>query len=301
MSEKSPRISVVIGTYNQCDVIKKVLLEYNQQSLDKAQFEVIVVDSMSTDGTEEMINSGDWAHQLVYIRQENTGKAMARNRGVKAAKGRYIIISDADMIPHPEFVKTHLNAHLAQIEPLCFEGLTYDMSKLHWPINPALLTPYIKRNYQQGASLGWFYFLTGNISFPKTLFEKEGGFSELFTGYGWEDLELGYRFHKKKIKLRYLKSAINYHYHVISDTNEIERNVKKGLSAKVMLQLHPELKWFLGLNPLSKVVYHLVPSNSFFYRYLKEKWYPLKGSLRYRFSRWFLKEHAYLSGILSKA
>ena len=74
---------------------------------------------------------------------------------------------------------------------------------------------------KSGSKLGWYYFLTGNISFPKALFMQENGFNEVFMSYGWEDIELGYRLEQKKVPLRYLKSAVNYHYHVISKKKKL--------------------------------------------------------------------------------
>ena len=89
-----------------------------------------------------------------------------------------------------------------------------------------MLTQHIQKKIKDGAKLGWYYFLTGNVSFPKSWFEKEGGFSEDFQNYGWEDLELGYRFSQKKYPHYYLKKAVNYHYHVISEEEEIKRWVQ---------------------------------------------------------------------------
>ena len=199
MSE--PKISVVLGTYNQKDVIKRVLEGYENQTLNNADFEVVVVDSMSDDGTAEALTSYNPNYNFNYIRKENNGKAYARNFGVSQAKSELIIITDADMIPDEKFVETHFNAHQDTQGPACFEGLTYNLDHYHWPPKSDSIEPYISRDYPQGKKLGWFYFLTGNISFPKSLFEEEKGFSEAFKGYGWEDLELGYRLSKKSIPL----------------------------------------------------------------------------------------------------
>ena len=162
-----------------------------------------------------------------------------------------------------------------------------------------ILSPYIKRNYKNKKKLGWFYFLTGNISFPKALYLREGGLSKDFLGYGWEDLELGYRLSKKKIPLIYLKNAINYHYHVITKDEEIERNIKKGESAKVFLKKHPELKWFLGLNPVSTFIFPKIKENGLFYNVIKDRCYASSNRILHDFGFWFLKEFYYLRGILS--
>ena len=79
----------------------------------------------------------------------------------------------------------------------------------------------------------WQYILS------KTYFYRFKGFDEAFGGYGWEDLELGYRMSRENIPLIFLKDAVNYHYHVISEEDEIMRNIKKGESAQIFLKETP--------------------------------------------------------------
>jgi glycosyltransferase involved in cell wall biosynthesis len=294
-----PKISVVLGAYNQKPILEKVLSAYAKQSVSGEHFEVIVVDSTSPDGT------GDWFKTLQLpfhfngIVQENKGKAAARNRGVKDSRSELIIITDSDMIPHKDFIKLHLEAHARTTGPACFEGVTLNMTELQWPIqNPNILYPYIRENLKDGAKLGWWYFLTGNISFPKSLFNQFNGFDETFAGYGWEDLELGYRFKKAGIPLYFLKNCLNYHYHVVTEDEEIERNIKKGESALIFLKKHPELKWFLGLNPLSVAIRRRLKSGGRIEQFIRKRCYASKNPKLHGFGFWFLKEFNYLTGIL---
>jgi GT2 family glycosyltransferase len=293
-----PVVSVVIGTYNQRDVLQRVLTAYNTQSA-AIPFEVIVVDSSSTDGTLDMLGDFHAKFTLRHIVQANAGKAAARNRGVHDAKADIIVVTDADMVPHERFVQTHFEAHRGTQQAKCFEGLTYNLKRLHWPPEPDLLHPYMRYQPRPGAELGWFYFLTGNLSFPKSVFLEAGGFSPDFTGYGWEDLELGYRLYKDGVPLVYLPTAINYHYHVVTDTDEIQRNVAKGQSAKIFLKKHPELRWFLGLNPLSVFVYRATSPRGILYRLMEKATHLPPSNLFHRLGIWFLKEYHYLSGALS--
>ncbi|MFH1542572.1 MAG: glycosyltransferase family 2 protein, partial [bacterium] len=87
-------ISVVIGTYNQKETLKMVLVSLMNQSIPLEEYEIIVVDSSSTDGTAEM--AGEF--KVKYIRVENKGKSAARNKGIAEAKGEIILLTDADMI-----------------------------------------------------------------------------------------------------------------------------------------------------------------------------------------------------------
>ena len=98
-----PVISVVMGSFNQQPILKKVLDGYNEQQTS-LPFEVIVVDSSSTDGTSALFESFQANFQFTPIVQENKGKAAARNRGVRDAKSEIIVITDSDMIPDLGFI-----------------------------------------------------------------------------------------------------------------------------------------------------------------------------------------------------
>ena len=84
----------------------------------------------------------------------------------------------------------------------CFQGLAYNLDTYDWP-RSFTTTPQVPKN-SDGASLDWYYFLTGNVSFPKHMFDLESGFSLDFKNYGWEDLG-GYRLLKQRF-LYYLKN-----------------------------------------------------------------------------------------------
>ncbi len=292
------KLSIVIGTYNQRDILKKALLSYDEQTCDPSGFEVVVVDSSSTDGSAQMAESLTPSYLLRYIVQQNKGKAQARNRGVEEATGNIILITDADMIADPGLVTAHIKAHDEIGRPTCFEGLAYNMATLNWPPDLEGLSPQVGHDYPNGKKLGWYYFLTGNISFPRRLFVEFRGFDTLFQGYGWEDLELGYRFYKSGVPLIYLKTAINYHYHVIGAADDIERNTDKGRSARLFMAKHPEVATFVGSHPLSKWAYRTFPRDGRLYRLMSQFCHQSTG-VRQRLGVWFLKEHHYWEGLLA--
>ena len=190
-------ISVVIGSFNQKARLQKVIEGYASQETS-IRFEVVIVDSFSTDGTAQMVSEfSSLPFQLNFIQRDNpAGKAEARNVGVSEAKSELIIISDADMIPDKKFVQAHYSAHQQSRSVCCFEGLAYNLDNYDWPPAQTPLNTQVPSKYKNGDSLDWYYFLTGNISFPKSIFTVEQGFSLDFKNYGWEDLELGYRFKK---------------------------------------------------------------------------------------------------------
>lgn len=291
-----PRISVIIGTYNQKEALAKVLSGFNLQTC--LDFEVIVVDSSSTDGTQELLATWKPAYSFTYQIQPNQGKTGARNRAVELAAAPILLITDADMIPDPLLLETHLSAHKEAKTLTCFEGSTWNMYQLEWPAEPGNLYPYIREKLGSGAKLGWHYFLTGNLSLPTEIFHTHKGFDTDFQGYGWEDIEFGYRLAKAKIPLRYLPRAKNYHYHVVTDDDFIRREVKKGESAAVFLKKHPELKWFLGLNPVATWIAKRTREDSWLYTFATDC-YTSKSTKRRQLGKWLLSEYHYRKGLLS--
>tara|TARA_B100001175_G_scaffold249730_1_gene216822 strand:+ start:1518 stop:2429 length:912 start_codon:yes stop_codon:yes gene_type:complete len=296
MTEIKPKVSIIIGSYNQCETLKKILPFYENVDTSYELFEVIIVDSSSTDGTQNFLKEYKPHFNFSYQIQENQGKAVARNNAAQLAQGDILLVTDSDMIPEKNFIQGHIEAHEEANEACCFQGLAWNLASLELPIKHHKLTPQVATFPKHMSKLGWFYFLTGNVSLPKSLFDKENGFNALFMGYGWEDLELGYRLSQQKVPLYYLKSSVNYHYHVISKEEEIERNIKKGESATIFLKLHPELKWFLGFNPVSVFIFSKIKETSFVYRFFKQNFTKNESSWQHKVSFWFLKEFNYLLG-----
>jgi len=89
---KNPLVSVIIPTYNSAKYIEEALESVFKQTLQ--DFEIIVVDDGSTDGTGEILK--DYSDRIKYIFQKNSGPASARNKGIKIARGEYIAFLDAD-------------------------------------------------------------------------------------------------------------------------------------------------------------------------------------------------------------
>ena len=164
---KPPKISIVIGTLNQCSVLKKVLPFYEHIQTSKEDFEVIVVDSTSSDGSIEFLSEYKPNYQFSFHIQKNNGKAAARNKAASMAKGTILLITDADMIPDKTFVQGHLEAHENTSSLACFEGLAWNLKVLEFPPKPDDLSPQVGTHPKHMSKLGWYYFLTGNISIPK--------------------------------------------------------------------------------------------------------------------------------------
>jgi glycosyltransferase involved in cell wall biosynthesis len=291
-------ITVVIGTYNLKDKLKLVLNSLSEQSLSHDLFEVIVVDSESDDGTEKWLKSAKFNYSFKYIRQKNEGKASARNRGIKEATTDLVLITDADMIADKDLLKEHYSLQEEHNFSVLVEGKTWVLKEESLPVLSHLRRPYITHKVKHGQKLGFYYCLTGNLSFPKKFFNDYGGFDESFKNYGWEDVAYGYELLKKKKEtLIYSDKAVNYHFHVWSDLQEVYRRENMGKSVHILLNKYPELKTFLGINVLNKLVWLILSGNE----KLRVAW--INKLAECQLAKWkkiMLREYFFQKGYLSE-
>ena len=96
-------LSIVIPSYNRRDLVLALLRDvYAQQA---AEFEVIVVDDRSPDDSVEAIRR-EFPQTQVLVNDKNSGPAVARNRGILAAKGQFIVGFDSDVtLPDQHLLK----------------------------------------------------------------------------------------------------------------------------------------------------------------------------------------------------
>lgn len=90
-------ISVILCTYNRADLLATALQTLCEQSLDKREYEVIVVDNNSADETRQVAEAfcRDYAN-VRYVFETRQGLSHARNRGWREARGEYVAYTDDD-------------------------------------------------------------------------------------------------------------------------------------------------------------------------------------------------------------
>jgi glycosyltransferase involved in cell wall biosynthesis len=112
----SPQISIIVPTYNRCRLLRDVLESLLQQTLPPGDFEVIVVDNCSNDGTEEMVLGyvERAPFRLRYHRMpQNRGVVLSRNTGARLAEGPVFGFTDSDCAVSPEWIATALETFKA--------------------------------------------------------------------------------------------------------------------------------------------------------------------------------------------
>lgn len=97
-----PKVSICIPTFNRKGYLAQTLDSTYAQTYKN--YEVVVVDDGSTDGTEDLIKNANY-NNLTYHWQENAGDAAARNKLIELAQGEFITFIDSDDLLMPDAVE----------------------------------------------------------------------------------------------------------------------------------------------------------------------------------------------------
>ncbi len=268
----TPMISVVMPTFNRRETLEEVLPKLTQQTYPIDSYEILLCDSGSTDGTQEMIAAMNIPN-LHFLPGENRGRSGARNRGIQAAKGEIVLFTDADILASKNLLEEHARMHTA--EPgIAVVGREVQVDTLD-EYRDVVAHPEKQRCLHSASTkeLSWMFFLTGNASARRADLIRVGGFDENFTGYGHEDLELGYRLKKAGVHLRYDFTALNYHWHPVGFEERCDKARMSGVSTIRFYRKYkdPMIKLMMGVNPASMFLHSLISENGRFLANCKKK------------------------------
>lgn len=212
--EVAPEVSVVVPTFDRRDRLELVLGGLARQQTDVV-FETIVVSDGCTDGTDDYLASGRTPLPVVALRQANAGPAVARNRGIAAARAELVLLVDDDLVPTPTLLQRHVEAHRAHRGgPLVVIGPMLD------PVDVAL-SPWVAweqamlRKQYDAMAAGRFtptarQFFSANASLPRSLVMAAGGFDPSYRRL--EDVELAYRLEDHGATWVFAPDAAGHHH-----------------------------------------------------------------------------------------
>jgi GT2 family glycosyltransferase len=246
-----PAFSVVIPTFERPDTLHQVLEALGRQG-GGVDFEVVVVDDGSRDDTPRRLRALSPPYPFRFFRQENSGPAAARNRGVEEARGRWILFLGDDTVPERDLLAVHAQAH-EEPRPVPVAVLGYTT----WP-RDRRVSPFLHHINEYGLQFGYGliedpeavpfnFFYTSNISLPRALLRAAGLFDTTFPFAAWEDIEIAYRMMRMGMRILYRPAAVARHYHDITFDSFRRRQERAGEAAAIFFEKHPELADFLGV------------------------------------------------------
>ncbi len=236
-------LSVVMPTRNKAGLLERTLRALAGQVVPAGtRWEVVVVDDGSTDRTPDALAALS-THFPVPLRivtaEENVGRARARNLGIAAASGTWILFMDDDIVAPGGLIAAHLGL-LASETRVGTIGHAYT--------EPALIdAPHFYYLDSRGAGrleagpAPARFFVTQNAAAPRWALQEVGGFHEGFSAYGFEDMELAFRL-EDLCGIRFLAQTspvpLHIHHHTLQEY--LAKKTECGRHSLALLaKLHP--------------------------------------------------------------
>jgi glycosyltransferase involved in cell wall biosynthesis len=239
---------VIIPTYNRKDILAECLEALFRQTYSETDWEIIVIDDGSTDGTRRAVEelAASAPVPVTYNSQDHRGPAAARNRGIRLAKGEIVLIIGDDIIASPRLIEEHTAYHREY-----GEESTSVLGLVTW-YEGTDVTPFMRWLDSGGPYFHYWqiegkrevdyrYFYTCNISVKRDFLLENGLFDEDFPSAAWEDIELGYRLERKGHRILYNPAAVAFHHHQLSLDGVCRRAILIGESSRILHQKAPEL------------------------------------------------------------
>ena len=217
-------ISVILCTYNRDKYIYNVLKSVAENDYPHDQYEIVLVNNNSTDGTENECRrfQSDYPDiRFCYFLETNQGLSYARNCGIRNAQGDLLVYVDDDATVNPEYLRTYSDFFTHHPEAVAAGGPilpVYETEEPEWMtrytrqlITGKLFLGNNQREFPRGAFPGG-----GNACYRKSVFDTVGLFNvELGRKgnslIGAEEKDLFDKMTTHGMHFYYLPNAILYH------------------------------------------------------------------------------------------
>jgi glycosyltransferase involved in cell wall biosynthesis len=233
------KLSVIIPTYNRKETLKTTLISLNDQTFK--DFEVIVADDGSTDGTEQAVKTLALSYPVKHVWQRNSGRSAARNMGLENADGEIILFIDDHIVSDKRLVEEHVRYH----DKFGVEVVRGRVEFIEKAQDAPKTTGYVDERkfkapgYEQQP---FRIFITNNISVKKRALMSVFGFDEDFREYGLQDAEMGYRLKEAGCIFKINPNAVGYIFGVGWTYEErCARRRQVGRSSVLFYKKHPSL------------------------------------------------------------
>ena len=232
------RFSFIVPVYNRIDEVRDLLDSLLEQT-DRG-FDVYIVEDGSTEPCDEVCDRAlAKGLDVHYIYKANEGRSIARNAGMESSDADYFIFVDSDCVIPPGYVAT-VRKCLAERPLDCFGGpdaahssFTDTQKSINFAMTSFLTTGGIRGGKK---SLEKFTPRTFNMGFSRRVFEKVGGFREMFS----EDIDMSKRIANAGFSIGLLPDAKVWHKRRV-DFRKFFRQVHVfGMSRITLKLLYPD-------------------------------------------------------------
>lgn len=236
MKDKTPRFSVIVPVYNRIDEVADLLDSLDAQTC--RNFEIVIVEDGSTQPCGHLA-AGHPSLDVKYFFKENEGRSIARNHGMERASGEYFVFFDSDCVIPPDYFEK-LSACLAESPADCFGGpdaAHESFSTTQKAINFAM-TSFLTTGGIRGGKVRLEKFVprTFNMGFSRRVFERVGGFREMFS----EDIDMSTRIRQAGFSITLYPDLYVYHKRRVDFVKFFRQVHVFGMSRITLKLLYPD-------------------------------------------------------------
>lgn len=211
----APYFSIVIPTYNRPERLVSCLTAIVQLDYPRDRFEVVIVDDGSNPSIEPTVTPFQAQFNLILIQQTNSGPATARNKGAAQARGQYLVFTDDDCAPLPNWLQV-LESHFIANSGAIVGGHTLNaLPENLYSTASQVLIDYLYQYYNANPQQAQF-FASNNFALPTEVFRKVGSFDTSFPLAAGEDRELCDRLLHYGYPMSYAAAAQIHHAHALT-------------------------------------------------------------------------------------
>lgn len=265
-----PRVSIVTVLYRKEREIPFFVQALSQQDYP-GEVELVVVDDCSPDSSKdalrrayaELTEKGVRLPELVLIDNEsNRGNCGSRNRALEVVTGEVIVVVDCDCLLNRSFVSAHVYSHRFHgadvvIGPCNLESGDKDPLEALGDFDADRSRILREAQLQDPINLDSFVnCITRNFSIQsrhlvEPLFDELFGYSASpESGFGWEDVEMGYRLYKRGLRIYFSHEAFSVHVSHPSTTEDRVKPLKSLKNFRRLIDKHPAImadarRWYL--------------------------------------------------------
>ena len=226
-------ISIIVPVYNGEETIKECLEALLDQSVARNEYEIIVVNDGSCDGTEELVRGYD----VTLLPQPNLGPAAARNRGAREARGEILLFTDADCAPTYTWIEEMIRP-LQNSEIVGVKGVYRTRQR---GLLPRFVQLEYESKYDKMAKDRYIDFIDAySAGYRRAIFEENGGFDPVFPVPSAEDVEFSFRLARKGYTMVFAPQAVVHHHHDVSIWEYLRRKFRYGYWRVLVYTRYPE-------------------------------------------------------------